>query len=308
MKLIQQSYGIPSESSGVEPEIRAAEPMAAISPTPDPVSIDYTVTALLANLYRIDAETGEARKHSEIPMGTILNVIGEHDHFCICTFEDSDDVFCVDRADIKEGIFLVSPENGVDLRFVLPDAVFEILFASESNITGHALYPSIPMLETKTSEMLKEAASLFAADGYKLKIYDSYRPKSAQYELFNIVRDSRFIADPYVNNSFHQIGRAVDLSLIDTETGSELRMPTSMHTFNEQAARYNRNAWSEEERQNVDYLTDVMVRCGFRSIETEWWHFENGEPGNYMDPNLDYESLPLESEESLLEMYPQFRS
>lgn len=307
-KIIQRSAGdFAAETAlatvdGSMPEAETIEP----SPEPKPGPIDYTVTAMLTNLYRINSETGEARKYCEIARGTILNVFDEFENCYICSLEGTDDVFCVEKSHVKEGVFYVEPKNGVDLRFVLPDAVYDILFASERNITGHAMYPAIPMLETRTAEMLKKAADLFAADGYTVKIYDSYRPKSAQYELYDIVQDARFIADPYVNNSFHQIGRAVDMSLINGGTGMELKMPTPMHTFNESAARYNRAAWTEEERQNVDYMTDVMKRCGFRTIETEWWHFENGEAGDYMDPNLYYESLPLIPAEMYQERFPQY--
>jgi len=289
----------------MEPEIT---PVSSTEPEPETQSdpIGYTVISTLTNLYRIREEDGEARKFMEIPKGTVLQVFDEYKGYYICSYGDSDEVLCVDRDHVKEGIFYVMPENGVDLRFVLPDANYEMLFASDQNITGHALYPAIPMLETETAAMLKEAGEVFALDGYTIKIYDSYRPKSAQYELFNIVQDPKFIADPYVNNSFHQVGRAVDMSLIDSATGKELQMPTPMHTFNDSASRYNRAAWTEEERQNVDYMTEVMESCGFRTIATEWWHFENGETGNYMEPNLNYNSLPLVRETEYRTIFPQF--
>ena len=273
---------------------------------PEATPVCYTVSALITNLYRIDPENVEARKYGEVSRGTELKVFDEHGKYYLCYSEDMEGIFCVEKSQVKEGVFFVSPENGIDLRYALPEAEYDLLFASENNIIGHAMYPPVPMLETKTAEMLKAAAGMFAEEGYKIRIYDSYRPKSAQFELYDIVQDARFIADPYVNNSFHQLGRAVDMSLVDSKTGIELTMPTPMHTFNEQASRYNRAAWSEEARKNVDYMTEVMERCGFRTIETEWWHFENGEAGDYMDPNLDYESLTLEPQEAYCEKYPQF--
>ena len=308
MEMIRKSsreYGRETNSES-SIDVTVASNISQPSPEPEVQFVKYTVTSLMANLYEISRESGEARKVLEIPIGTVLQVFDEYKEYYICAFGDQDGDFCIEKRLVEEGVFYVNPENGIDLRFVLPDAEYELLFASENNITGHSMCPPIPMLEVKTGEMLKAAADQFAADGYKMKIYDSYRPKSAQYELYAFVQDPRFIADPYINNSFHQLGRAVDISLIDAGTGTELRMPTEMHTFNEQASRYSREFWTEEERQNVDYMTSVMEHCGFRTIETEWWHFENSESGNYMDPYLDYESLSLISREISCEKYPQF--
>lgn len=309
-RMLQMSSCIADNETNViavEPE-DTLEVLADLEPEPKPETKlgYYTVTSALTNLYRIQKDRSEARKYMEIPKGTVLHVTDVYKGFFICSYGDSDEDYCVDREQVKEGVYYVMPENGVDLRFVLPDVAYEILLASDQNITGHPLYPAVPMLETETAAMLKEASKVFEKDGYTIKIYDSYRPISAQYELFNIVRDPKFIADPNFNNSFHQVGRALDMSLIDSSTGKELQMPTPMHTFNDTASRYNRAAWTEEERQNVDYMTEVMERCGFQTISTEWWHFENGEMGEYMDPNLDYEALPLVSEEEYLTDYPQF--
>ena len=308
LEMIRKSSSEYEREPGVESSIAVTVASSISQPSQEPEVrfAKYTVTSLMANLYQISRDSGEARKISEIPIGTVLQVFDEYKEYYICAFGNQDGDFCIEKQLVEEGVFYVNPENGIDLRFVLPDAEYELLFASENNITGHSMYPPIPMLERKTGEMLRAAADQFAEDGYKIKIYDSYRPKSAQYELYAIVQDPRFIADPYINNSFHQLGRAVDISLIDAGTGTELRMPTEMHTFSEQASRYSRDFWTEEERQNVDYMTSVMERCGFRAIETEWWHFENSESGDYMDPYLDYGSLPLISRENCCEKYPQF--
>jgi len=305
-RMIQEESRIAAEKTNEVQAELVGTPEPTTEPELEPYPVCHTVTSTMTNLYRIQKGSSEAKKYMEIPKGTVLQVSDEYKGYYICSYGDSEEVLCVDRDNVKEGIFYVMPENGVDLRFVLPDATYEMLFASDQNITGHALYPAIPMLETETAAMLKEASEEFAQNGYTIKIYDTYRPKSAQYELYNIVQDPKFIADPYVNNSFHQVGRAVDMSLIDSATGKELQMPTPMHTFNDSASRYNRAAWTEEERRNVDYMTEVMERCGFRTIATEWWHFENGETGNYMEPNLNYNSLPLVKETEYRIIFPQF--
>ncbi len=257
----------------------------------EPITVTFTVLKTSADLYRVNPETREARFYKSVPGGTKLEVIYEMDDYYFCRYGEYEGLFSIDKGDAAEGKWYVKAENAVDLTYVLPNAEFDILFASDRNITGHVMYPAIPMLEVQTATMIAKANKIFNQDGYAIKIYDSYRPKSAQFQLYDIVQDSRYIANPYENNSFHQVGRAVDMSLIDMETGMELEMPTRMHAFNDSAQRYNASAWTEEARKNVDYMTKVMELCGFRTIVTEWWHYEFGETGNYMDPWLDYETL-----------------
>ena len=138
--------------------------------------------------------------------------------------------------------------------------------------------------------MLYEAYKIFDADGYRLKIYDAYRPFTAQVELWNIVQNTAYIANPNKGGSWHQRGRAVDISLVDKATGVELEMPSPMHTFDSASCRYNHSRWSEEAQANSDYLTSVMTSVGFGTITTEWWHFENTKPGNMLPNNIDLSS------------------
>ena len=186
-------------------------------------------------------------------------------------------------------------EHAVDLRKLLPEAEFEILFASPRNITGHAMYSPIPIMEETTAGMLKEAYDFFRSQGYTIKVYDAYRPKRAQFQLYDIVQDNRFIANPYDGNSWHQLGRAIDMSLINLETGEELEMPTPMHTLNETAARWNEADWDETVKANVDYMTETMVSFGFGFISTEWWHFElNRDYGFYLETDMTLDDYPTE--------------
>ncbi len=226
----------------------------------------------------------------QIVMGTQVTVLGRDGDFYLCRLPNDGIVYCSVNYLSSETMF-VDLEGAVDLRVFMPGAEFDMLFASPNNITGEAMYPAIPLLEEKTAEMLMNAYNQFREDGYTIKIYDAYRPKSAQYKLYNIVQDSRFIGNPYENNSWHQLGRAVDMSLIDLATGEELEMPTPMHTFSMDSARTNSSTWTEEARKNVEYMTSVMQSAGFDIIQTEWWHFENKHSGGSMDTELDYSSL-----------------
>lgn len=182
--------------------------------------------------------------------------------------------------------------NGaVDLRMYLPEAEFELLFASRNNITGEALYPPIPMMEESTAAHLRQAYEIFRADGYTIKVYDAYRPKSAQFKLYDAVQNGWFIANPYNGNSWHQLGRAIDMSLIDLKTGKELVMPTPMHTFSNDAARFNSKQWSDVVRENMEYMTNIMLSCGFTLLTTEWWHFQYEGAGGSMQVDLKLDEL-----------------
>lgn len=234
----------------------------------------------------------------ELSAGTQIEVIGQDGEFLEYYLTNDVGTAFVSEYDVAPGIFYVTYPNAVDLRQVLPDSDFELLFASNRNVTHHSLYPAIPLLEAATADMLLEAEKIFEQDGYRIKIYDAYRPKRAQFELYDVVNDNRYIANPYNGNSWHNLGRAVDMSLTRIDTGEELRMPTPMHTFNSSASRYSSASWAEEVRENVDYMTSVMESVGFNTISTEWWHFENKNAGNSLPNELDYSQIVMVNAES----------
>ena len=224
--------------------------------------------------------------------GESVRVINRQGSFWLCKTGDGAqgyvDALCLGSS--AEDYPYVEIPGALDLRLLIPDARFDLLFASPDNITGHALYPAIPIMEEHSAQLLAAAADRFRTEGYQIRICDAYRPKSAQFELYDMVQDSRFIADPYNTSSWHNVGRAVDMSLIDMRTGEELEMPTPMHTFDESAARYESGKWTEAARANVEYMTRVMIEAGFGTIPTEWWHFEYTGPGGYLSKNLQLDA------------------
>lgn len=226
----------------------------------------------------------------QIVMGSQVNVLGRDGNFYLCRLPNGGIAYCSVNYLSSEATY-VDLAGAVDLRVFMPGAEFDLLFASPNNITGEAMYPPIPLLEETTADKLMQAYNIFREDGYTIKIYDAYRPKSAQYKLYDIVQDSRFIANPYEGNSWHQRGRAVDISLVNLTTGEELEMPTPMHTFSLDAARSSYRSWSGEAQKNVDYMTEVMTSVGFGTLETEWWHFEYTGPGGMMEKDMDFGSL-----------------
>lgn len=194
----------------------------------------------------------------------------------------------------EDGLTPVMVKNElVDLRLYLPDAIYDLRFATSNNVAGQPLYPrAIPLLQKDTAKKLQKAFDLFKADGYTLIICDAYRPKSVQAILYNIVQNRHWIADPNTTASNHNRGCAVDMSLIDDATGLELEFPTPMHTFSDESAR-TCTTWSDITRANVDYMTKIMQKCGFDGIESEWWHYADRNSKLFMTTDIDFTSITM---------------
>ncbi|NLB43217.1 MAG: M15 family metallopeptidase, partial [Clostridiales bacterium] len=137
-------------------------------------------------------------------------------------------------------------------------------------------------LRTETAIKLIQASEIFKEDGYTLKIWDAYRPLSVQRIMWEHAPLPGYVANPD-RGSNHNRGAAVDITLLDEE-GNELEMPSGFDDFTENAARDYGNHTSEA-KKNMDYMTQVMVSCGFKTIRTEWWHFDDVDSKSY--PVLD---------------------
>lgn len=257
-------------------------------PEQDVIGETASVVVLTANVYEYDTVHSQLVK--TLSGGTQFTIEAESGDFYQIS-KDGEILGYIAKTDVKLGVWYARLEGAVDLRELLPEAEIDMLFASYRNIVGEPMYPAIPLMEYSAAMRLKEAYDEFRQDGYTIRVCDAYRPKSAQYKLYDLVEDTRFIANPNNGNSWHQLGRAIDMSLIKVDTGEEIHTPTPMHTFDNLSARYERGKWTEEQAQDIDYMTDVMQRHGFGIISTEWWHFEYTASGNVMDNNLDFNKI-----------------
>ena len=188
-----------------------------------------------------------------------------------------------------------SSNEGVDLSGY--DLKISMKLSTSDTSIGRPFYDSnLCMLQYDILPMLKQAMDIFAEDGYKIVIYDAYRPTSVQQEWFNVVRVHKWVADPSIGmGGIHDRGTAIDMSLIDAN-GNELEMPTPMHTFSEDSAR-DSSKMSDEARKNMNYMTNVMVRCGFTYINSEWWHFQDVNTQNYLPTDHPIDLIPRVSSE-----------
>lgn len=168
----------------------------------------------------------------------------------------------------------------VDLGEFIPGINIELAYATENNVFKKPVYDSDQaLLRRGTAEKLKKAQQTLQSQGYALKVWDAYRPPQAQYRLWEVMPDRRFVVDPHQGFSNHSRGAAVDLTLVD-QAGQELAMPTEFDNFTLRADR-DYSDISETQAENARLLERVMVDSGFNSIFYEWWHFNDSDISQY---------------------------
>ena len=160
----------------------------------------------------------------------------------------------------------------VRVREYIPDIVVDLKYATEDNFTGTVIYNfSEAYLRYGTVKKLKKVQEEVKKDGFSLKIWDAYRPVSAQFRLWEVCPDDRYVANPNGGYSSHSRGNTVDITLSDW-TGNEVEMPTGFDSFTAKADR-DYSDCAEIEREHVTYLEQHMVARGFDPYVSEWWHF-----------------------------------
>jgi D-alanyl-D-alanine dipeptidase len=176
----------------------------------------------------------------------------------------------------------VAPDAAADtllteVRQLDSSIVVELRYATSNNFTGAPL----PGYLANRAYLRREAAAALARvqrdlrnQGLGIKIFDAYRPVRATLAMVDWterVHRPDLLKDGYIaSRSRHNLGLAVDLTLIDNVTGKELEMGTPFDTFS--AAAHTANA-SGEAAANRQKLKGAMEREGFVNYDQEWWHF-----------------------------------
>ncbi|MBQ1619294.1 MAG: M15 family metallopeptidase [Bacteroidales bacterium] len=192
----------------------------------------------------------------------------------------------------------------VNLSDVVPDAIIEARYFATYNFVGARVdgYLEPVVLYTReAAAALKEVSDDVKARGYRLKVYDAYRPQCA---VDHFVRWGKDLADslmkPYfypevdksllfergyiAEKSGHTRGSAIDLTLFDMATGKELDMGGVHDWFgieshpdyggNPDTGEYTGGVQiTEEQFRNRMILREAMLRHGFQPYDCEWWHF-----------------------------------
>lgn len=169
-----------------------------------------------------------------------------------------------------------------EVRLLDSTIVVDMRYATSNNFTGTPL----PGYLANRAYLRREAAASLVrvqrdlrSRGLGIKIFDAYRPVRATLAMVDWTRRANrpdLLTDGYIaSRSRHNLGLAVDLTLIDLATGRELGMGTPFDTFS--AAAHTANA-SGEAAANRQMLKAAMERQGFVNYDQEWWHFTFNAP------------------------------
>jgi len=167
---------------------------------------------------------------------------------------------------------------------------FDIRYATENNFTLQVIYPVAEAFARKeVANALAQANRVFQQKGYAIKIWDAYRPYDATVLFYELIKDTTFVASPY-SGSRHNRGCAIDLTLIEIESGKELKMPTAYDDFSELAYPDSplKNPIVAKNRKT---LITTMQEFGFEVYPSEWWHFDFKGWEKYPIMNLSFENL-----------------
>lgn len=181
----------------------------------------------------------------------------------------------------------------VVLSDVVPDIIQEIRYYSTYNFVGDRIngYEEPCALMTKeAAAALKEVADELRAKGYRLKVFDAYRPQMAvdnfmawakdvkdtrmkKYFYPELNKDVLFPQGYIAEKSGHSRGSTIDLTLFDMNTGKEVDMGGTFDYFGERSHPDFKGDLTKQQLANRKILRDAMLRHGFKPLDTEWWHF-----------------------------------
>ncbi|HTH57129.1 MAG TPA: M15 family metallopeptidase [Cyclobacteriaceae bacterium] len=179
----------------------------------------------------------------------------------------------------------------VDLDKSIPGILLDIRYATSNNFTGKAVYRMAKAYARKpVAAALAKAQQEFEKLGYRIKIYDSYRPYSATVKFYELMKgDTTYVASPY-KGSRHNRGCAVDMTIVEKTTGEELQMPSAYDAMQKESWPSTPVA-DPQVRNNRDILIQVMEKNGFKVYTTEWWHFDFIGWEKFEVMNVDFENL-----------------
>lgn len=163
----------------------------------------------------------------------------------------------------------------VKLKNFSSNFIFDMKYATEDNFLKKKVYDCDDCyLRLKTIKSLINANNEFLSKGYRIKIFDCYRPLDIQKKMFELVPNPDYVADPK-RGSIHNRGGAVDLTLVD-ENGTELDMGTTFDFFGQESS-HSYLDFSKKIRKNRAFLKEIMVRNNFKPLNSEWWHYNLNE-------------------------------
>ena len=187
---------------------------------------------------------------------------------------------------------LMDTSGFVLLSDYVPGIVQEIRYFSTYNFVGDRIdgYEApVSILTKEAARALKGIANQANVRGYRLKVFDTYRPAGAvrHFVMWGIedldqrmkpffypdLEKQELFKQGYIaSRSSHSRGSTIDLTLLDMKTGKELDMGSPFDFFSEMSHPDYRGL-TDEQFENRMLLQELMVKGGFVPIDCEWWHF-----------------------------------
>jgi len=184
------------------------------------------------------------------------------------------------------------PSGFVCLTDVVPDVLLDMRYFSTYNFVGRRIdgyHAAVAICTREAALALSKAALSLKEMGYRLKIFDAYRPARAAlcFRLWSrdsedTVMKSLFYPDIPKNliymqgflarHSAHSRGSAFDLTLFDVASGREVDMGSPFDFFGERSHFASPDITAKQAHMRR-LLRDAMVNAGFKPIAGEWWHF-----------------------------------
>lgn len=186
----------------------------------------------------------------------------------------------------------MDPSGFVLLSDHVPGIVQEIRYFSTYNFVGERIdgyEQPCAIITREAARALKSVSHELIVQGYRMKVYDCYRPACAvkhfvmwgiedtdirmkEYFYPDLVKQELFAKGYIASQSGHSRGSTIDLTLLDMKTGKEVDMGSPFDMFSE-VSHPDYRGITEEQYANRMILRNVMLRNGFVPIDCEWWHF-----------------------------------
>ena len=188
--------------------------------------------------------------------------------------------------------FSNDPSGFVSVSEAAPDVILEIRYYSTYNFIGGRVdgyEEPIALLTKEAAAALRAVSDDAEGLGYRLKVFDAYRPQKAVTHFMRWTRDEKdarmkeyfypglekkaLIPGGYIaEHSGHSRGSTADLTLFDMKTGKELDMGGPFDFFGERS-HFDFSGLTPAQRENRALLQRLMTDRGFAPYAEEWWHF-----------------------------------
>lgn len=176
---------------------------------------------------------------------------------------------------------------------LIPDILLDIRYYSSFNFVGKRIdgyNAPVALLTKQAADALKKVNDKAKALGYRLKIFDCYRPQMAvdhfvrwaediddvatkEYFYPDVDKKELFEIGYVAKRSSHSRGSTVDLTLFDMKSQKDIDVGSTFDFFGKISWSENTEDITKTQADNRKLLRDIMVEAGFKPLKEEWWHF-----------------------------------